>query len=134
MLIRYVGPFPAVVIAATGQLAVRDQVLDVDDTVAVALCRQRVWVSRDGALVVDIPAKVGAIVEWIGDDPQRAQKALDLEQAKAKPRPGVISAARAVLDALASASDAAGDAAGITAEPDPDPIAPDGAPVDPEEA
>lgn len=43
MLIRYVGPFPAVAIAATGQVAERHKDVEVDDTVAEALCRQRVW-------------------------------------------------------------------------------------------
>ncbi|MGY6501640.1 MAG: hypothetical protein ACXIVQ_12230 [Acidimicrobiales bacterium] len=74
----------------------------------------------------EIPTKVGAIVEWIGDDAERAQKALDLEQAKAKPRPGVITAAQAVLDAPPAPSDGdqgntgdAGDADSITVPGDP---------------
>lgn len=56
-----------------------------------------------------IPRKVGDIVAWIGDDPARAARALEVEQATKSPRKGVLAAAQAVLDAASPADGGDGD-------------------------
>lgn len=43
MKIRYLGLYPQVEIAATGQVAVRGEPVDVEVKVARALCRQSSW-------------------------------------------------------------------------------------------
>lgn len=43
MKLKYVGPFPSVEIAATGQVAERGKTIEVDDTLAKTLLKQDVW-------------------------------------------------------------------------------------------
>ena len=46
-----------------------------------------------------IPAKAAEVVAWIGEDRERAQRALEAEQTLAKPRETVLTAAAKVLEA-----------------------------------
>lgn len=44
-------------------------------------------------------ANVQAVLEWVGDDPERARLALAAEEAKEQPRKGVTEPTRAVIEA-----------------------------------
>lgn len=48
---------------------------------------------------------VDEIVEWVGDDRERAQRALDVEQASERPRKTAVAAFEAVLAASPETSD-----------------------------
>jgi hypothetical protein len=52
-----------------------------------------------GTVALEIPAKVADVVEWIGDNPERARAALAAEGPE-KPRKGVVTHAEAVLAAV----------------------------------
>ena len=58
---------------------------------------------RGGMSPEDVPSgTVPEILSWIGEDPVRAQKALDQETANAKPRRGLVKAITEIIDAEAS--------------------------------
>jgi hypothetical protein len=63
---------------------------------------------------------VGVVTDWVGDDPARAQAAIDVEEAAAKPRKGLIAALRAILATDGQADDAepAHESNGTLDEPD----------------
>lgn len=59
MKVTYTGPFPAVVIADTGQTAKRGQAIDVRDDVAARLCDQDTWTASS------VPARNAPKRAWL---------------------------------------------------------------------
>lgn len=108
MLIVFVGPEAARVIVDTGQTAVRGEPVDVRDDVAEALLRQTVWREAAGDEAPtddgspsggDVPGgNVDQVLEWVGDDPDRARRAIEVERDQANPRTTLITAASEVID------------------------------------
>jgi hypothetical protein len=72
--------------------------------------------------------KVEAVLEWVAGRPEAARVALDHEQAKAKPRKGLVAQLTEIAE---QGDDADASTTGDTGGPDDDPPGSDGPPSDP---
>lgn len=108
MRVVFTGPEAGRAIVATGQRAPRGQAIDVRDDVAEGLVGQPAWRrASDGdsdAHGGDGDATPGGnvdqVLEWVGDDPQRARMAIEAERESNRPRATLIARASEVIDAV----------------------------------
>lgn len=98
MNIRYIGPQKTRTIAATGQQVTRGELVDVAADLARSLLTQSVW-EPAGEDPDAVPAgDVATVLTWVGDDPARARRALEAEQARSRPRKGVLGPLEVLVD------------------------------------
>jgi hypothetical protein len=113
MRIVFTGPEAGRTIVATGQRAPRGQAVDVRDDVAEELVGQPAWreatkadvsaYNGDGDAAGGVPGgNVDQVLEWVGDDPQRARQAIEAERESDRPRSTLITAASEIIDAAGS--------------------------------
>jgi hypothetical protein len=111
MRIVFAGPEAGRTIVATGQRAPRGQVVDVRDDVAEELVGQPSWrkatdgdadaYASDGDAAGGPPGgNVDQVMEWVGDDPQRARLVIEAERDSDRPRSTLIARASEVIDAV----------------------------------